>query len=265
LTSKGTYTWGATWSPDGSQIAFNSQRDDNTDIFVIQKDGSREKRLTDDPDTDFMPAWSPDGRQIAAVAWRDDNSNIFVMNADGSNYHDVTHNHTLDIDNPKWSPDGKTIMFSARGHSAITSDRPSFAIVSLLFQSALLMGVVLILVRQWTLPVGALAFLFAVNGLLLSLMHDHYALALAWVGAGFIAELLMWQLKPAAERPGRLSLFAFIIPVVFSGLYFLALQLTQGMDWTVHLWLGAMFMAGIAGLFVSLLVVMPLRRETGAG
>lgn len=62
-----------------------------------------------------------------------------------------------------------------------------------------------------------------------------------------------------------LPLFVIIMPVVFSGLYFLVLQLTQGIDWTRHLWLGSVFMAGIVGLFVSMLVVTPLHREASAG
>ena len=48
------------------------------------------------------------------------------------------------------------------------------------------------------------------------------------------------------------------MPVVLYALYFLALQLTQGIDWTIHLWLGSIFMAGLIGLFVSFLTVVPL-------
>ena len=82
------------------------------------------------------------------------------------------------------------------------------------------------------------------------------------LGAGLIADILLWRLNPSAERRGRLSLFAFIVPVVLYGLYFLALQLTQGIGWTIHLWLGAIFMAGLMGLFVSFLTLPPqgLRR-----
>jgi hypothetical protein len=69
---------------------------------------------------------------------------------------------------------------------------------------------------------------------------------------------LLWRLKPSAERPGRFLLFAFTVPVVFCALYFLALQMTLGIEWTVHLWLGAIFMAGIVGLFVGFLTVTPL-------
>lgn len=267
LTIMGLYNWGAVWSPDGRRIAFNSVRDDNTDIYVINADGRGEKRLTDAPADDYNPTWSPDGRQIAFVSWRDDKADIYVMNVedalqgtDGSRQRNLTYNHALEITSPKWSPDGKTIMFSAAGHTTFPNpyQTKSLAIVSLLLQSALLMGVVLMLVRHWTLPFGALTLMFTLNGLLMSVLNDRYLLALPGLGAGLIADILLRWLKPSAERLGRFSLFGFSVPVVFCALYFLALQMTQGIEWTIHLWLGSIFMAGLIGLCVGFLTVSPL-------
>jgi hypothetical protein len=62
-------SWYPTWSPDGSQIAFMSDRNGNIDVFVMQSDGSRQANLTDNPSLDSShPAWSPDGRQITFTA-----------------------------------------------------------------------------------------------------------------------------------------------------------------------------------------------------
>ena len=45
--------------PDGSKIAFVSDRDGNYDIFVMDADGSNPTNLTNSPADDVMPAWSP--------------------------------------------------------------------------------------------------------------------------------------------------------------------------------------------------------------
>jgi len=259
LTSKGTHNWGAVWSPDGSQIAFASFRESDLDIYVITADGSGEKRLTGTPAEDYAPTWSPDGRQIAFVSWLDDKADIYVMNADGGSVRNLTHSHALEMAFPKWSPDGKTIMFSANGRTTLLnlSNPQSLAIASIMLQSALLMGAVLMLVRRWTLPFGALTLMFTLNGLLMSVFNDQYILALPMLGAGLIADILLWRLKPSAERRGRFLLFAFIVPVLLYALYFLALQMTKGIEWTIHLWLGSIFMAGIIGLFVGFLTASP--------
>jgi Tol biopolymer transport system component len=49
------------WSPDGGSIAFTSARDGNYEIYVMDADGSNQRRLTDDAGSDRQPEWSPDG------------------------------------------------------------------------------------------------------------------------------------------------------------------------------------------------------------
>jgi Tol biopolymer transport system component len=49
------------WSPDGTALAFGSDREGNLEIYLIAADGTGERRLTDDPAEDGDPAWSPTG------------------------------------------------------------------------------------------------------------------------------------------------------------------------------------------------------------
>jgi hypothetical protein len=67
-----------------TKIAFVSNRDGNFEIYVMNADGSKQKRLTNNPGFDGVPSWSPDGKEIAFASDRDRNHEIYVMNADGS-------------------------------------------------------------------------------------------------------------------------------------------------------------------------------------
>ena len=71
-------------SPDGTAIAFMSQRDGNWEIYLIGTDGTGLRRLTDHPAQDGLPAWSPDGGWIAFVSDRDREWAIWAMRRDGS-------------------------------------------------------------------------------------------------------------------------------------------------------------------------------------
>ena len=97
----------------GGVIAFTSERDGNTDIYLMNVDGTGEQRLTHDPAYDAWPAWSPDGQHIAFVSDRSGNPDIWVMDADGTNQHQLTDHAANDIW-PSWSPDGARIAFPSR-------------------------------------------------------------------------------------------------------------------------------------------------------
>jgi hypothetical protein len=185
------------------------------------------------------------------------------MDADGGNARNLTQNHALGrILYPSWSPDGAKILYSASGHSSLSGleHAQSIAIASILLQTAIFMGVILIMVKRWPLPFGALTFMLVLNTVLMSVFHDRYEFVLIALAAGLVADILSWRLKPSGTRQRQFYSFALAVPVIFYSLYFLLLQLTQGIDWTIHLWLGSIFLAGLSGLFVSFLLAPPLRK-----
>ena len=100
-----------TWSPDGRQIAFTSNRQ-GQGIFVMDSDGNNLRRLTPLQTFDYNPAWSPDGKQIAFQSSHNKNMDIYVMNADGSKRRRLTRHPARDR-YPSWSPDGRKILFYA--------------------------------------------------------------------------------------------------------------------------------------------------------
>ena len=104
---------GFAWSPDGRRIAFVSNRDGNFELYVMNADGSGQRRLTRNTTTDLNPVWSPDGRTIAFVSttYADPKGSlrrpqVHVMNADGSGRRTLARG-----DSPSWSPDGRKIVF----------------------------------------------------------------------------------------------------------------------------------------------------------
>lgn len=105
------------WSPDGTRIAFESDRSGDADIYVMNADGSNLSRLTDDRGFEGNFSWSPDGTRIVYFSSSSEvsffgDSNLMVMNADGSNKISLTP-QPGDYSFLSWSPDGQHIVFQS--------------------------------------------------------------------------------------------------------------------------------------------------------
>lgn len=108
--------WDPAWSPDGSQIAFVSERDGNAEIYVMDADGGNPTRLTNNNAHDESPIWSPDGSQIAFLSDRDGSREIYVMGENGEAPTRFSRETDDDWD-PAWSPDSNRIVFVAGNES----------------------------------------------------------------------------------------------------------------------------------------------------
>lgn len=112
LTTDPATDFDPTWSPDGTRIAFRSQRDGNDEIYIMNSDGTCQINLTNNPADDWSPAWSSDGTKIAFAHFFDGKSfsDIAVINIDGSGLKRLTTSHG---EYPAWSPDGTQIAFAS--------------------------------------------------------------------------------------------------------------------------------------------------------
>ena len=100
------------YSPDGTKLAFTSNRDGNPEIYVMNVDGSGLRRLTNHPAIDVTPTWSPTGTQIAFTSERSGAPSIWVADADGLGLRRVSFEHS---DRATWSPaPHNEIAFAAR-------------------------------------------------------------------------------------------------------------------------------------------------------
>jgi TolB protein len=87
-----------------SKIYFSSFRDGQWDAYVMNTNGSGQRRVT------AKPIWSPDGRKIVYATGGPDNPDLYVKNADGSGLRRLTRGPAWD-GGPAWSPDGRKIAF----------------------------------------------------------------------------------------------------------------------------------------------------------
>ncbi len=103
------------WSPDGTKIAFISDRSGSTDVWVMGSDGGNPVNLTGDEAKDHSPAWSPDGQWIAFASLRDALYwELYVMRSDGSDVQRLTWWEDASDLSPSWSPDGTRLVFASK-------------------------------------------------------------------------------------------------------------------------------------------------------
>jgi TolB protein len=93
LTKNDFNSWHAHPSPDGRKIVYDSDRDGNRDIYLMDLASHRVTQLTIDPGRDGYPKFSPDGQHIAWHSNKRGSMEILIMDVDGNNQTPV---------NPQW-------------------------------------------------------------------------------------------------------------------------------------------------------------------
>ena len=110
------FVFGASFSPDGSEVVYGS----GGDLFVVDADGGTPRRLVKGGGGLLAtPAWSPDGARIAFVDHGEEGAagtaGIFVVDPDGSHRQMLVDGRDLDEDASwglSWSPDGTRLAFA---------------------------------------------------------------------------------------------------------------------------------------------------------
>ena len=110
ITTGTQHVEGMAVTRDGQWLAFDSDRQGSTDIFVMPTAGGEPRQVTTDPSFDFIPAWSTDGGSITFHSWRNESRDVFTISIDGRDETLVARGPANEY-YPDWAPDGRRIVF----------------------------------------------------------------------------------------------------------------------------------------------------------
>jgi tricorn protease len=119
--SSGAHDKHARWSPDGTRIAFVSDRSGEEEVYVIAQDGTGEPEQLTSGSTGmlYVPAWSPDGSHIA---YSDKDGQLFIVNVASKVKTLVADERQYQLRDYTWSPHGGWLTFTlndANGFSSV--------------------------------------------------------------------------------------------------------------------------------------------------
>lgn len=112
LTDAAEADWAPAWSPDSTQIAFQSWRNGVFNLYVVDIETRIVRNISQSRGPDLLATWSPDGSQIAYVSERDGNAEIYLYLVETGITQRLTSNMATEWW-PFWSPDGTTLAFSS--------------------------------------------------------------------------------------------------------------------------------------------------------
>ena len=139
LTSGAFYDHAVSYSPLGDEILFLSNHEsdpdafNNSDIFAVDL-GGQTRQITQTKGCEYDPAWSPDGRSIAYTATKREittidsvaeDAHLWVIPATGGNGKELTLDGDRRVRDPRWSADGRSIVYLAGDHGYTTMFRMS--------------------------------------------------------------------------------------------------------------------------------------------
>jgi serine/threonine protein kinase/Tol biopolymer transport system component len=106
---------GVSWTPDGKILCVLKTGDDSN-IWLMNRDGAERKQLTANSAVKMLPQMSPDGRYIVFDSLHGESANIWRMDADGGNQKQLTRGAFGDL-GPRFTPDGQWVIFWSRTES----------------------------------------------------------------------------------------------------------------------------------------------------
>lgn len=128
LTADFTVAEAPSWSPDGKQIAFQAKVDNHWNIYILDVESGKSRRLTSDQAGDFHPVWSPNGSTIAFYSDRSSPERIWLVDSDGQNLREFPI-EIPGITSFSWSPDGQQVVLCANERvSDSNAPRPEFGL-----------------------------------------------------------------------------------------------------------------------------------------
>lgn len=99
-------------SPDGSWLAFASDRNNFWDLYIMDLQSGSTRQITNSPEFDSSPSWSPDGQWLVFETYKNENLELAVVSvSDGVNEAIALTEHPASDHSPAWAPDGRHVAF----------------------------------------------------------------------------------------------------------------------------------------------------------
>jgi len=143
------------------------------------------------------------------------------------------------------------------GRAAVLAGQRGIA--AILVTTGVLLVPLLLLMRRWRPPPGTATVLFATVATLSGAVFEFEQglPVLAGLIGGLVTDVLLWRLRPWAQRPRAVRVTAAAVPVALWLPYFALVALGYGLDWSLELWSGTVVLATLAGLALGLLAAPP--------
>jgi len=127
-------------------------------------------------------------------------------------------------------------------------------VVAIQVQVSVLVGVMLLLIRSFRVPLGSLTVLCGINGLCMAIVSRHSEIVWVPLLTGVVADVLLLRVRPMDASPTSLRVFAAAVPSIWAILYWVAIVVAEGGTvWSPQLWVGVVLAAALAGFLVSYL------------
>ena len=154
--------------------------------------------------------------------------------------------------------------FLGAAGNGTSSDRLFRGLLGMFLFSGFISGLLLMVLRRTTLPVGSITLILGLDGIAMILMGSRntpldaqLAFSAVAVGAGLIGDLLLWRLRPSGERPLALRALVTVLPMAYFALYFTVVGLRYGFGWSGNFISGSVFLCGVLGLLLSFVAMPP--------
>ncbi|PIR20368.1 MAG: Tol-Pal system beta propeller repeat protein TolB [Deltaproteobacteria bacterium CG11_big_fil_rev_8_21_14_0_20_47_16] len=117
VTKDSSMNIGASWSPDGKQLAYSSYVNGFPDIYTVNLSNGHVRQLTDNRSTNITPAWSPDGDIIMYSSAKNRDSDLFIINPRTGAERVFSAAFGIDL-GARFSPDGSEVVYASErgGH-----------------------------------------------------------------------------------------------------------------------------------------------------
>lgn len=118
------------YSPDGNNIVFSSDRGGSQQLYIMNSDGSGIRKITSDKANYSKPMWSPDSKYIAFTKMKAGQFSIGIMDVDGRNEKILTSGYL--VEDSKWAPSSRYIIYSRKNGAYGKASIPKLFVIDIL-------------------------------------------------------------------------------------------------------------------------------------